>query len=143
MPGTALSSDSRNLSVEEAKHSFYPSLSSTCGGCVFLNDPNSAHCDDHETFRTVMRHNTVAQLHRHHGPQRVAMAHALGKLEKLTKQVLLCEVEEGEDEMLNLEQWVDTEIELTLDSGCCFPHGIGWVEARPTLRRWERPTNAK
>ena len=60
-----------------------------------------------------------AQLHRHLGPERVAMLHALGALEEVETQVLLCEPEDGEDEMFNLEQWVDTEMEPTLDSGCC------------------------
>ena len=52
----------------------------------------------------------VAQLHRHLGPERVAMLRALGALEEVEKQVLICEVEDGEDETFNLEHWVDTEI---------------------------------
>ena len=47
------------------------------------------------------------------------MLHVLAALEEVEKQVLLCEFEDGEDEMFNLEHWVDTEIEVTLDSGCC------------------------
>ena len=61
----------------------------------------------------------VAQIHRHLGPERVALLHALGALEEAEKQVLLCVVEDGEDEMLNSEHRVDTESELTLDAGCC------------------------
>ena len=61
----------------------------------------------------------VAQLHRHLGPERVAMLQALGALEEVEKQILVCKVEDGEDEMFNLEHWVETEIELTLDPGCC------------------------
>ena len=112
MHGTAPSSDSRIHPVEEAKHtlSFLPT--STPGSCVSFNEPNSTDGDDadHETYRAAMRRNMVAQLHRHLGPERVAMLQALGALEEVEKQVLICEVEDGEDETFNLEHWVDTEI---------------------------------
>ena len=120
MPGTAPSSDSRILPVEEAKYTLSPLATSTSGGCVFFHEPNSADDDDdRKTYRATMRRNMVAQLHRHLGPEHVAMLQALGALEEVEKQVLLCEVEDREDEMLNLEHWVDIEIELTLGSGCC------------------------
>ena len=94
MLGMALSSDSWSTFVEEAKHTLSLSPPSTSGGCVSFNEPNSTDDDDRETLRAAMRRNMVAQLHRHLGPERV--------VDDLEKQVLLCEVEGGEDDILNL-----------------------------------------
>ena len=40
-------------------------------------------------------------------------------LQEIEDALLPVVVDDGEDEIMMTENWVDTEIEVTLDSGCC------------------------
>ena len=109
-------SNTGNLHGDEAKETWCPC---TRGNCVSFHEPNSESVDQ-ETLDAKARAMSVRRLHEHLGPEKVALLTAIGALEQVEDMVCVTTLEDDcDDVLMPMSQWVDTEIELTLDSGCC------------------------
>ena len=138
MPGTAPSSDSWNLPEVEANNTGPSSRHEHCapkGGCVSFHEPNSAKqrpsrqtqresaiAEMHamiQTAKQTQRESAVAELHAMVGEDKISMLRGIGLLEELESKLLPVTYDDDDDYALPLQDWIDSEIELTLDSGCC------------------------
>ena len=98
-----------------------PARSVLPGNCVSFHEPKPATVDDENLRRARLheqkRERTIAKLHQMIGEDKIKLLQGMGMLEELMSQLLPVTVDN--DYALPLQDWVDTEIELTLDSGCC------------------------
>jgi hypothetical protein len=58
-------------------------------------------------------------LHELIGEQRLAVIRGIGALDQLEEMLLPLTTDDDDYALLPLQDWIDTDIELTLDSGCC------------------------
>ena len=90
------------------------------GSCVSFHEPKPANeTIDAQGPSRQGRKLAVAALHEIIGKDRLAMIKSMGALEQLEKMVLPLTTDDLDFDLLPVQQWVDTDIELTLDSGCC------------------------
>ena len=83
------------------------------------NEPNSEY-DSYLSER--VRAQMISKLHAHLGCEKVELLRSLGALEEIEQQFVPLQIVTAEDDdgqVAMVENWVDTDIELTLDSGCC------------------------
>ena len=90
---------------------------SSIGSCVAINEPKPAEPEPGE--RRSNDDKWKRQLiHESLGAEKVAMLKAYDMLSEV-ESILLPVMYDDDGHVLPMQNWVDTEIELTLDSGCC------------------------
>ena len=77
--------------------------------------------------------------------QTVQLLDAIGALdnvvEKIEASILPVTTDDDEGDVLGVDSWVDSEIEITLDSGCC-EHVMDLGDVRAMARSWHSPMEA-
>ena len=131
-PPTGGPSGTRILPGVEVKHT--ASSISSNGRCVSFNSEvseRSATGDSlkplkHEPINSVSANRPASlemqrdkMLRSALGDERYSIIEAIGAKDEIMNALFPVLVEECEDNLFPVETWVDTHIEITLDSGCC------------------------
>ena len=96
--------------------------SSAFGNCVSI-DPEPRNSATQDTVDAMRRSRRRRMALDSLGVQTVQLLDAIGALddivEKIESSILPVTTDDDEGDILGVDSWIDSEIEITLDSGCC------------------------